>query len=263
LNLNARAGGSGQPLINQFILNSIEVSRPPLPEQRSIANILSSLDDKIELLRKQNETLEKIAQVIFNEWFSGNKGSNIRLGDFVTIKRGGSPRPIQDFISPTGLRWLKISDATATTSPYILEIKECIKVEGLSKTIFVKTGSLVLSNSATPGVPKILAVDSCIHDGWLYFQKSKFSNEFLYLFFKHIRSQLVQQGSGSVFTNLKTDILKDFELKIPDDKKLIEFDNVAKPIFAKILNNTTQMQTLSRLGNTLLPKLIAGEIRVN
>ena len=71
----------------------------------------------------------------------------------------------------------------------------------------LKSGNLVLSNSATPGIPKILDIDTCIHDGWLYFPASKFSNEYLYLYFKHIRNNLVALGNGSVFTNLKTDIL--------------------------------------------------------
>lgn len=73
------------------------------------------------------------------------------LGTFVEIKRGGSPRPIQDFLSDSGLRWLKISDVTSLKSPFILEIKEHIKLEGLKKTVFLKAGELVLSNSATPG----------------------------------------------------------------------------------------------------------------
>jgi type I restriction enzyme S subunit len=95
------------------------------------------------------------------------------LGQFVDIKRGGSPRPIQEFLSDTGFRWLKISDATSLQTPFVLEIKEHIKESGLGKTVSLKSGSLVLSNSATPGIPKILGVDTCIHDGWLYFHSEK------------------------------------------------------------------------------------------
>ena len=100
---------------------------------------------------------------------------NTNLGKLVEIKRGGSPRPIKDYLSHSGLRWLKISDVTGLNSPFVLEIKEHIKKEGLSKTVFLKKGALILSNSATPGIPKILDVDSCIHDGWLYFSKSELS----------------------------------------------------------------------------------------
>ena len=184
------------------------------------------------------------------------------MGRLVTVKRGGSPRPIQDYLSDTGLRWLKISDATKENSPYIFEIKEHIKVEGLNKTTHLKAGTLVLSNSATPGIPKILQVDTCIHDGWLHFPKSHFSNEFLYLLFKKIRPELLQQGNGSIFTNLKTDILKEYPIPIADNESLLFFDNQVKPIFNKILKNQTQIGTLTALRDTLLPKLMSGEVRV-
>lgn len=236
---------------------------PPLPEQQAIAAVLSSFDDKIELLRAENQTLEQMGQELFKERFG--KSPNIKvwmLGDWVDVKRGSSPRPIQDYISEKGYKWLKISDASAVDSPFIFDIKECIREEGLNKTILLKSGTLVLSNSATPGIPKILAIDSCIHDGWLHFPKSRFSNEFLYLLFKEIRPKLIQQGSGSVFTNLKTDILKKYEIPIPDQETLSKFDLVIKPLFNKIRANSEQIQTLSATRDQLLPKLMSGEVRV-
>lgn len=163
------------------------------------------------------------------------------IGSLIEIKRGGSPRPIKEFIAKSGYRWLKISDASATKSPYIFKIKEHIKKEGLSKTTLKKAGDLVLSNSATPGIPKIIAVDTCIHDGWLHFPSSKVSNEYLYLLFLSIRPKLVQRGSGSVFTNLKTDILRQYEIVIPDEKTFEEFDELIKPIFDKIYSNASQI----------------------
>lgn len=185
------------------------------------------------------------------------------LGSFIEIKRGGSPRPIQDFISDIGLRWLKISDVTSLNTPYVLEIKEHIKESGLKKTVFLKAGSLVLSNSATPGIPKILDVDSCIHDGWLYFPHSKLSNEFLYLLFKYIRNDLLQLGNGSVFTNLKTDILRQFRFNMPTEKVLSEFQEIVYPMFNVMLNIARENKRLSELRDTLLPKLMNGEIDVS
>ena len=182
------------------------------------------------------------------------------LGTFVEIKRGGSPRPIQDFLSDSGLRWLKISDVTSLKSPFILEIKEHIKLEGLKKTVFLKAGELVLSNSATPGIPKILYVDSCIHDGWLYFPKSQLSKYYLYLFFKHIRKELVALGNGSVFTNLKTDILKAFPAVKADADTLTAFDSIAMPLFDAMLNLDRENAHLVAMRDALLPKLMAGEI---
>lgn len=263
--LQSRASGSTVEGIKSAELKKIEISLPPLNEQKTIALILFNLDNKIDLLHSQNTTLEKMAETLFRQWFveEANEDWEVKpLGRLVTVKRGGSPRPIQDYLSDTGLRWLKISDATKENSPYIFEIKEHIKVEGLNKTTHLKAGTLVLSNSATPGIPKILQVDTCIHDGWLHFPKSHFSNEFLYLLFKKIRPELLQQGNGSIFTNLKTDILKEYPIPIADNESLLFFDNQVKPIFNKILKNQTQIRTLTALRDTLLPKLMSGEVTV-
>lgn len=185
------------------------------------------------------------------------------MSDYVTVKRGGSPRPIQDYLSNSGYRWLKISDVTSLQTPFVTAIAEHITESGINKTVFLKSGSLVLSNSATPGIPKILDLDTCIHDGWLYFPKSDFSNEFLYLFFQSIRPNLVALGNGSVFTNLKTDILKAYPLRKAPDSVLAAFDEVIKPIFATLLHNTRESNELATLRDTLLPKLMSGEIDVS
>ena len=185
------------------------------------------------------------------------------LGNFAVIKRGGSPRPIQNFLSDRGLHWLKISDATGISSPYIKEIKEYIIEDGLKKTVFLKAGNVVVSNSATPGLPKILDTDTCIHDGWLYFPSSKFSNEYLYLFFKHIRDSLVALGNGSVFTNLKTDILRNYPTYLPTAEVLDAFDNIIKPIFSMILLKTRESTNLAEVRNSILPKLMSGELDVS
>lgn len=273
LDLGNYAGGSAVPTLNRNHIHTLNVSVPvEIEEQRQIASILSSLDDKIKLNSTINENLEQQAQAIFKSWFvdfepfSGimpddwNTGN---IGSFVTIKRGGSPRPIQNYLSETGYRWLKISDVTSLNSPFILDIKEHIIESGLKKTVFLKQGALVLSNSATPGIPKILDVDSCIHDGWLYFPESKLSNEYLYLLFKYIRKDLVALGNGSVFTNLKTDILKQYEISLPSERVLNDFQTVISPLFEAMRNIARENKSFAALRDTLLPKLMNGEIDVS
>jgi type I restriction enzyme S subunit len=264
-NVMSLASGSSVPAIYQANVKELKYPKPPIEEQKRIAELAYSLDLKIDLLHRQNKILEQLAETLFRQWFveeAEESWEREPLGKYVTIKRGGSPRPIHDYISETGLNWLKISDVTSVDSPFIFEIKEKIKEEGLNKTTFLKKGSLVLSNSATPGIPKILDIDSCIHDGWLHFPQSKFSKEFLYLLFKHIRPELLQMGNGSIFTNLKTDILKEYVIAIPDNDALKEFDEQVKTIFEKLYSNTIQIRTLKQLRDTLLPKLMSGEVRV-
>lgn len=240
--------------------------------QERISSVLGSIDDKIEENERINNNLEQQAMALFKSWFidyepfDGQMPTTWKsgvLGNFVEIKRGGSPRPIQNFLSDSGLHWLKISDATCISSPFINEIKEYIIEDGLKKTVFLKAGNLVLSNSATPGLPKILDIDTCIHDGWLYFPSSKFSNEYLYLYFKHIRDNLVALGNGSVFTNLKTDILKNYPTNLPTDDVLSKFDEIIKPMFSMILSKTRESKALMEIRDSLLPKLMSGELDIS
>lgn len=268
----ATSKGTKMPRGDKASIMQYEVPMFDLHTQKKIASLLKSLDEKIELNNAINNNLEQQAMALFKSWFIDYEPFDRQvpttwkcgvLGDFVEIKRGGSPRPIQNFLSDSGLHWLKISDATGISSPFINEIKEYIIEEGLKKTVFLKAGSLVLSNSATPGLPKILDIDTCIHDGWLYFPSSKFSNEYLYLYFKHIRDNLVALGNGSVFTNLKTDILKNYPTNLPTDEVLNEFDEIIKPIFSMILSKTRESKRLTEIRDTLLPRLMSGELDVS
>jgi type I restriction enzyme S subunit len=270
--LKAMTHGSVFDTITRDTFANIEVAIPDIETQQRVAKMLADIDDKVENNQRINDNLEQQAAALFKSWFvdydpwDGIRPAgwtNAPLGTFVEIKRGGSPRPIQDYLSDSGLRWLKISDVTSLSSPFVLEIKEHIKEEGLKKTVFLHAGELVLSNSATPGIPKILDVDTCIHDGWLYFPQSELSKYYLYLFFKHIRKELVSLGNGSVFTNLKTDILKAFPVPKADKTTLKEFDALVSPLFDAMLNANRENLKLATIRNSLLPKLMSGELDVS
>lgn len=266
------AVGATMPSINTKLLGEVVVTFPELEQQKRISGILSAIDSKIEVNQKINDNLQQQAQALFKSWFlnyepwdgtAPNSWLHGKLGDYANIKRGGSPRPIQEYLSDSGLRWLKISDVTGLQTLFIIDIKDHIIEEGLKKTVFLKAGSLVLSNSATPGIPKILDVDSCIHDGWLYFPESRFSNEYLYLYFKYIRQQLVNLSNGSVFNNLKTDILKGYPTILPDEETLQRFDGIIKPMFLQMQNLTRESHDLMDLRDTILPRLMSGELDVS
>jgi type I restriction enzyme S subunit len=183
------------------------------------------------------------------------------LGNFIEIKRGGSPRPIKDYIVKMGFPWIKIADATKESSPFLFKTKECIKEEGLKKTVLLKKGTLILSNSATPGLPKFLALEGCIHDGWLHFpQKKLFSDLYLFQLFLEIKRDLISQGNGSVFTNLKTDILRNQVVVIPSTEIVNKFDEIVSQLFQKIKKNCEEINTLIEIRNTLLPKFLSGEL---
>jgi type I restriction enzyme S subunit len=279
--LECNATGSVIKNISLKSMREYEIQLPPLPEQTQIAKILSAIDDKIENNLAINKTLEDMAMALYKHWFvdfgpfqEGEfidselglipKGWEVRrLEEIIEIKRGGSPRPIKDFIADEGLHWLKISDATASNSPFLYTTKEYIKIEGLRKTILIKPNSIILSNSATPGLPRLIEFHTCIHDGWLHFPKiNRFNRYILYLLFLDIKEHLIQQGNGSVFTNLKTDILKSQLIKLPPIELEQTFTNQITPWFEKIKSNTKENHTLTKLRDTLLPKLVSGEVRL-
>ena len=147
---------------------------------------------------------------------SPGEWAEYEFADLCDITRGASPRPIHDWVSNDGIPWLKIADASATKSRYIMQTKERIRYEGITKSVSVFPGDLILSNSATPGIPKIVGIEACIHDGWLLLRNLRNLDKlFCYYLLLFERPRIVEQGSGTVFTNLKTDILKRHRVKTP------------------------------------------------
>jgi type I restriction enzyme, S subunit len=252
--------------LNNEMMAALKIVLPPLPEQKAIASILSSLDDKIDLLHRQNKTLEAIAETLFRQWFiekAQDDWEESVLAKVVTITRGASPRPIMDYVQKGTVPWIKIADATGSSSFYIDSTKEFIIESGVSKSVEVYPGDLILSNSATCGLPYFVEIYGCIHDGWLLFRNFDLvSKYFVFFFLKQINRELNQVADGSVQNNLNTAILKEYPFRIPDKQALNQFDACVEPIIEKMKGNNRKIQTLEKLRDTLLPKLMSGEVRV-
>ena len=143
-----------------------------------------------------------------------------RLGNVSTIARGGSPRPIEEFLTDdkNGINWIKIGD-TEKDGKYILHTKEKIKAAGLSKTRYVQSGDFLLTNSMSFGRPYILKTDGCIHDGWLVIGniKTVFSQDYLYyaLSSGFMYTTLSLLAAGSTVKNLKSDTVRSVLFPIP------------------------------------------------
>lgn len=140
------------------------------------------------------------------------------IKDLMCVNRGSSPRPILDYLSDFGYRWLKISDFKIYDK-YVYETKEFIKESGLKNTKHLPSGTLILTNSATPGIPIFLGKDMCLHDGFLYFtniNEEIINKNYLYYWFIYNRNLIVNQANGSVFKNLKKEIVENFKIEVPD-----------------------------------------------
>lgn len=170
------------------------------------------------------------------------------------ITRGASPRPIQKWMTERedGIPWIKISDATSSGGRTIERTAGRILREGEKKSVSVYEGDLILSNSATPGIPKFVGIHACIHDGWLLLREFKDTvPEFLFYLLKHERRNLVAQGNGSVFTNLKTDILKNHQVSVPPLAEQKAIAHILGTLDDKIELNQKMNQTLEEISKAI------------
>lgn len=189
-----------------------------------------------------------------------------KLGEVCTIERGGSPRPINDYItdSEDGINWIKIGDAQEG-SKYIISTKEKIKPEGVKKSRFVHKGDFILSNSMSFGRPYILKVDGCIHDGWLVIHDNNdiFIKDYLYYLLANptMYAKFSQLAVGGVVNNLNSSLVRKVEITIPPkstqlaivselDKinelirlkkeQLKDFDNLAQSLFYEMFGDPVE-----------------------
>lgn len=289
LDLNKKAIGGAQPLLTQGLINQLEVIIPENKfEQQAIATILSSLDDKIELLREKNKTLETLAQTIFKEWFvkfnfPGSTGKMInsdlgeipegwkvrQLGKEFNITIGRTPpraEPEWFSLKPIGKKWISIKDM-GNSGVYIFDTSEYLTDEAIQKfnVPIIPENTTILSFKMTVGKltitsEKMLSNEAIAH---LKINKtSRLSTEYIYCYLQNLDFNSLGSTS-SIVTAINSTMIKNIHVMVPSNACLEKFDKTIKPIFAKIKVITIQIQTLSKLRDTLLPKLMRGEIRVN
>lgn len=174
------------------------------------------------------------------------------LGEVCEIERGGSPRPIKNYITtaPDGLNWIKIGD-TDPNGKYIYHVKEKIRPEGLSKSRWVEEDDFLLSNSMSYGRPYILKTNGCIHDGWLVLRKyqAHLQKDFLYYLLSspYVQAQFKESAQGSTVSNLNTQRVAKVHIPIPplpEQKRIVE---KLDKIFANI--DKAKEQTTQNLKN--------------
>lgn len=280
--LNLDIGGV-QPSIKVPHLLAMEILTPPIPEQRAIAEVLSSLDDKIELLREQNKILEATAQSIFKEWFvnfnfpdaSGKmieselgqipKGWRVgKIKDFGEIVCGKTPsKENQDFFGGK-IPFIKIPDMHGQV--FINKTEDWLTEDGANtqKNKYIPVNSICVSCIATVGLVSITSEKSQTNQQInSIILSTEVCLEYLFLALKNIKEDLLAIGTGGSTTlNINTTTFSNIEMLFPNDATLENFHKVISPIFKKLNTDNSQIQTLSTLRDTLLPKLMKGEVRV-
>jgi type I restriction enzyme S subunit len=198
------------------------------------------------------------------------KGWQVKtLGEVLHIERGGSPRPIQKYLTndKSGLNWIKIADATASDK-YIYKTKQKITKEGLHKTKLVKENDFILSNSMSFGKPYIMKTTGCVHDGWLILRdkNNKLNQDFLYhLLNSHfVFSQFNNLASGATVRNLNIALVSKVKIPLPSLKEqqtiantLDKFSNQVQQLSENYQN---QLKLVEELEQSVLQKTFNGEL---
>jgi type I restriction enzyme, S subunit len=266
--LQVQSVGSVVSHLNMKNIRAFYVSLPPIHEQEAIASVLSSLDDKIDLLHRQNKTLEAMAEALFRQWFveeAGEDWEKKSLYDCINLIGGGTPKTSVDEYWNGDICWISAKDITPNHKGVICSTEKKITTEGLnsSSTRMLPRFSTIISARGTVGKYALLLDDMAFsQSNYGIIPKYKKCYFFTYMLVANVVDDLVGAAYGSVFDTITTKTFQEQYVTVPLEKEIIDFEKEISPLFLKVLNNSKQIRTLEKLRDTLLPKLMSGEVRV-
>lgn len=268
----AEASTSAYPSLKPSDIEALEIYLPPLPEQKSIAEVLSSLDDKIDLLHRQNKILEQMAETLFRQWFvveAKEDWEERPLIELVDIAIGRTPprKESQWFsVNSKDVKWISIKDM-GNNGAFIFNTSEYLTTEAVEKFNIPKipNNTVVLSFKMTVGRVGITTEEMLSNEAIAHFKFSKetpFTKEYLYLFLKTYPYETLGSTS-SIVTSINSTMIKEMIIPIPYEKTIEDFKIITEDSFNKIKSNQLQIGILEKTRDTLLPKLMNGEIKVS
>ena len=267
--LLANANQTGVPSLAQPVsyLKTIEILLPPLPEQYAIAGVLSSRGDKIDLLRQQNKTLERMAEALWRKMFvedadPGWKRGN--LGDYGEFKNGINYSRNEN--GATEYSILNVRDIVESKYVNVSNFEK-VFINNIKATPYLlDKGDIVIVRSASPGESLIVLeeIDDLIYSGFSIRLRcyDKTYSPFLFQFLQSYKKEMDIFSDGTTLKNINQGILNSIELITPAKDTVEEFNDRVFSVYNKLLLNQRQIRTLSHLRDTLLPKLMSGKVRV-
>jgi type I restriction enzyme S subunit len=271
----ALSSGSTQPTISMASIREIQFNLPPLPEQKAIAKILTAFDDKIELLHAQNKTLETMAQTIFKEWFGKYQiGDELPEGwnqynfiDLVKhIKPGTNyqPKRVESGIPFINGRHVKNGVIHFRDIKYITEEE----YERVHKSWKPEKNDILITRIGTLGNVGIIQktdLPLALHYNSINIKEDKLTHQFIYFLLKseYFQQQFHFNKKQSVQEFVTIEAVEQIKISIPSSEILEEKTKCFDNILLKILNNNSQIKSLIKTRDTLLPKLMSGQVRVN
>lgn len=261
--------GSAQPQLPIRDLREVEITLPPLEEQRQIAAILSSIDDKIELLHEQNKTLEELAQTLFVNWFK-DKEFDSTIGDFISIQNGFAFKS-KDFIDCGDNGVIKIKNISngivdivntdKISQNTINEVNNKFKINS-GDILFAMTGAEIGKMGIVPNTNKKL---------WLNQRVGMVKERFLgarFLAYIHLTSEfgydyIINSATGSAQENISATDIENCPFVKLTSEEIVSYSKQLNDFFEKIIFNLGEIQTLENMRDILIPKLLNGEIKIN
>jgi type I restriction enzyme S subunit len=299
--------GTKMPRAKWEYATSLELPFPPLPEQRAIAHILGTLDDKIELNRKQNETLEAMARALFKAWFVDfepvraklegrwQRGQSLpgvpahlydlfpdrlvesELGEIpegweiqplsklLIIIGGGTPKTSIAEYWNGDIPWFSVVDTPALGDVFVVSTEKNITRQGVanSSARLISKGTTIISARGTVGNLAIAGREMAFNQSCYGLRGTGGAGDyFVYLTAQQMVDQLKSMAHGSVFSTITCQTFEAIKRPVPPLPVLEAFEGLVTVWFEAILSNVEASSTLAQLRDTLLPKLISGELRV-
>lgn len=263
---NATSTGTKMPRGDKKAIMEYKIFLPPLPVQKKIAGILKSLDDKIELNRQISKNLEEQAQSLYQNML---KNAQIKMGtisDIGTVIGGGTPsKKCSDFYTDNGIAWITPKDLSTTRAKFTSRGADDITELGYknSSAKLMPKGTILFSSRAPIGYISIAQNQICTNQGFKsVIPNSDIGTAFVYFLLKDKISIIENRASGSTFKEATTTLMNSIECDIPDKMSLEKFNKQCNAIFSMQETLQKENQKLASLRDTLLPKLMSGEIEV-
>ncbi len=290
------------PALNEGIIKRIPLQLPPLAEQKAIAAVLGALDDKIELNRRMNATLEAMARAVFQSWFVDfdpvrakldgrqpggldpatatlfpNSFQNSPLGHIpkgwetgsilrqANLLSGGTPKTDVPAYWNGDVPWASAKDVSQCGEAFLVSTERTITKLGVDESstkIIPPNATVIVARGATTGRLTMFGHAMAMNQT-CYGLRSKVGAPFaLYCNARHFIERLVQGGHGSIFDTITTSTFEATDVLLPPKEFLLAFDKQVTPLFQQVHANLHQSRTLATVRDTLLPKLLSGELSV-
>lgn len=267
--LQSRSTGSVVEHLNVADIRNFMVRVPAsIAEQSAIASVLSSLDAKIDLLQRQNKTLESLAEALFRKWFveDGAEGWSERgLLDLVELVGGGTPKTgIADYWGGD-INWLSAKDVTKNHGTFVLDTEHRITVAGVanSSTKVLPKYATVVTARGTVGKYCILTREMAFsQSNYGIIPKIKGCWFFSYLLIASVVGELQASAYGSVFDTITTKTFAEVRMPMPDESVIRDFENKVAVLFLKMELNSREIASLAAIRDVLLPRLMCGSLRI-